>query len=220
MCDAYLAAGARGLSLLFSSGDGGVSGGQSQGCTTFIPTQVTVLIVSLSDVPVASHLDAVRPLIVRSSDNAQHLFTAFVTSVGATQSLAASFRIFPFLSSFTGINPEVVASFSGGGFSNFFTTPDFQSTQVAAYLESIGTLNQGLFNASGRAFPDVALQGVNFEIAVGGEFGLVDGTSCSTPTLAGIFALVNDQLLAAGKPTLGFLNPLYETYLFIASCVD
>lgn len=31
-------AGARGISLLFSSGDGGVSGGQSQQCTKFVPT--------------------------------------------------------------------------------------------------------------------------------------------------------------------------------------
>lgn len=30
--------GARGISILFSSGDGGVSGGQSQQCTNFIPT--------------------------------------------------------------------------------------------------------------------------------------------------------------------------------------
>lgn len=35
----------------------------------------------------------------------------------------------------------------------------------------------------------------------------VSGTSASTPVVAGIFALVNDKRLAAGKPTLGFLNP-------------
>ncbi|KAI4525603.1 subtilisin-like protein [Schizophyllum commune Loenen D] len=38
ICDAYMTLGARGVSLLFSSGDGGVSGSQSQSCTTFIPT--------------------------------------------------------------------------------------------------------------------------------------------------------------------------------------
>lgn len=31
-------AGVRGISILFSSGDGGVSGGQSQQCTTYVPT--------------------------------------------------------------------------------------------------------------------------------------------------------------------------------------
>jgi tripeptidyl-peptidase-1 len=38
LCDAYMTAGTRGVSILFASGDGGVSGSQSQSCTTFIPT--------------------------------------------------------------------------------------------------------------------------------------------------------------------------------------
>jgi tripeptidyl-peptidase-1 len=35
----------------------------------------------------------------------------------------------------------------------------------------------------------------------------LDGTSASSPTAAAVIALVNDALIAAGKPTLGFLNP-------------
>lgn len=31
--------------------------------------------------------------------------------------------------------------------------------------------------------------------------------SAATPTAASIIALINDALLAAGKPVLGFLNP-------------
>ncbi|KAJ2981143.1 hypothetical protein NUW54_g10910 [Trametes sanguinea] len=38
LCSAYMALGARGTSILFSSGDGGVSGTQSQRCTSFVPT--------------------------------------------------------------------------------------------------------------------------------------------------------------------------------------
>lgn len=38
LCNAHMQLGARGVSILFSSGDGGVSGSQSQTCTTFIPT--------------------------------------------------------------------------------------------------------------------------------------------------------------------------------------
>lgn len=38
LCNAYAQLGARGTSVFFSSGDGGVSGSQSQSCTTFIPT--------------------------------------------------------------------------------------------------------------------------------------------------------------------------------------
>jgi tripeptidyl-peptidase-1 len=38
--------------------------------------------------------------------------------------------------------------------------------------------------------------------------GTVSGTSASAPTFASIIALLNDELIAAGKPPLGFLNPL------------
>ena len=53
----------------------------------------------------------------------------FVTTVGGT----------------VGINPEKAVNFSGGGFSNYFARPSYQSTTVAKYLASIGTKNQGLF---------------------------------------------------------------------------
>ena len=35
----------------------------------------------------------------------------------------------------------------------------------------------------------------------------VGGTSAAAPNFAAVIALVNDALLAQGKPTLGFLNP-------------
>lgn len=40
-----------------------------------------------------------------------------------------------------------------------------------------------------------------------GNVTTIGGTSASSPTVAAIFALVNDALLAAGKPQLGFVNP-------------
>jgi len=36
----------------------------------------------------------------------------------------------------------------------------------------------------------------------------VAGTSAASPTAGGIFGLLNDKRLAAGKASLGFLNPL------------
>lgn len=35
----------------------------------------------------------------------------------------------------------------------------------------------------------------------------IGGTSASSPTFAAVIALVNDALIAKGKPALGFLNP-------------
>ena len=115
-----------------------------------------------------------------------------MTSVGSTQ----------------GINPETAAPFTSGGFSNIFAQPDYQADAVAGYLKTLGNTNQGLFNASGRAFPDVATQGVQFAINVGGQFQGVDGTSASSPTFASVVALLNDARLNAGQAPLGFLNPL------------
>ncbi|KAJ7051989.1 family S53 protease-like protein [Mycena amicta] len=118
----------------------------------------------------------------------------FVTSVGSTTQIV-----------------EVAASFSSGGFSNYFPIPSYQATAVASYLSAIGSTNSGRFNRMGRAFPDISTQGVNFVVTVAsvtGGIGPVQGTSCSAPTLASMIALLNDELISAGKPQLGFLNPL------------
>ncbi len=49
--------------------------------------------------------------------------------------------------------------------------------------------------------------GYHFSVLWGAVAHLQDGTSASTPTVAAIIALVNDALIDAGRPPLGFLNP-------------
>lgn len=115
----------------------------------------------------------------------------FMTSVGATR----------------GIN-ETAASFSSGGFSNYFTIPSYQASAVSGYKSLLGTTNAGKFNNTGRGFPDVSAQGQNVQIVTGGRTGSVAGTSCSSPIFASVVALLNDRLIAAGRSPLGFLNPL------------
>jgi tripeptidyl-peptidase-1 len=108
--------------------------------------------------------------------------------------------------------PEIAVNFTGGGFSNYFPQPSYQDPVVPNYLETLPSSFKGKFNRSGRAYPDVALQGWHFEVIAGGILGLVSGTSASSPTFAGIIALVNDRLGQAGKKPLGFLNPfLYQS---------
>ncbi|KAI0062174.1 family S53 protease [Artomyces pyxidatus] len=160
VCNAYAQLGARGTSLLFASGDGGVSGGQfTSDCTTFIPTFPSTC--------------------------------PFVTSVGGT----------------AGLHPETAANFSAGGFSTLFPMPSYQAEAVNWFLSGLGSTFSGLFNASGRAYPDLSAVGVNVPIVWEGKVGTVDGTSCSTPITAGMIALLNDELIAAKKSPLGFLNP-------------
>ena len=47
---------------------------------------------------------------------------------------------------------------SGGGFSNYFTAPSYQAHIVDKYIESLGGQHRGLYNESGRGYPDVAAQ--------------------------------------------------------------
>ncbi|KAF8169745.1 family S53 protease-like protein [Mycena galopus ATCC 62051] len=114
----------------------------------------------------------------------------WVTAVGATVGI-----------------PEKAANFSGGGFSVFFPTPEYQKTAVSSFLHGLPRNFSGTFNKTGRAIPDVAMQGFNYEIVNNNVTMAVTGTSASTPAFASIIALINDRLIAAGKPVLGFLNP-------------
>ncbi|KAJ6519079.1 family S53 protease [Mycena sanguinolenta] len=159
VCNAYMGLGARGTSIFFSSGDGGVAGNGAVQCDTFQPSFP-------SSCP-------------------------YVTSVGSTGGAA----------------PEIASNFSSGGFSNVFPIPSYQADAVAGYLKALGSTNKGLFNSSGRGFPDIAAQGELVSIVSGGNQLGVDGTSASAPIFASTIALINDELIANGKPTLGFLNP-------------
>ncbi|KAJ5594651.1 Peptidase S8/S53 subtilisin/kexin/sedolisin [Penicillium hispanicum] len=120
----------------------------------------------------------------------------WVTSVGAT----------------TGTSPERAVYFSSGGFSDLWDRPAYQDDAVNDYLHKLGDQWSGLFNAKGRAFPDVAAQGQNFAIYEKQQLTKVDGTSASAPAFAGIIALLNDARVKDNHSTLGFLNPwLYST---------
>ncbi|TFL02036.1 subtilisin-like protein [Pterulicium gracile] len=120
----------------------------------------------------------------------------FVTAVGGT----------------VGTNPETTVGFTGGGFSNLFPRPKYQDAAVTGYLGAIGNSNAGLFNNTGRGYPDVAAQGRGFQVVVAGRVISVGGTSASSPTIAAIFALLNDYRISRGGGPLGFLNPLiYST---------
>lgn len=122
--------------------------------------------------------------------------------------------------------PEIVAYdttngyASGSGFSNYFAQPSYQSSVVNSYVASLKGKYNGLYNKSGRAYPDLAAQGFRYVIVYQGAPTAVDGTSCSSPTTSSIFALVNDALISAGKAPLGFLNPLLYSGLGSSSFND
>jgi tripeptidyl-peptidase-1 len=114
----------------------------------------------------------------------------YITSVGGT-SWAGIFNPNP--------AKPVAWTGSGGGFSWEFPAPPHQGKTVSSYLDS-HKRDQGFpvpgvaFNASGRAYPDISAVAV-------------EGTSQSSPTMAGIFSLLMDMRLNAGLPPLGFIGP-------------
>ena len=157
----FVKAGARGITLMFASGDSGAD---------------------CEDGKFTPNWPAGSP---------------YVTAVGGTQ----------------GSGPEAAVGLSSGGFSNRYTTPAWQKAAVATYLNSSAVPKRSYFNATGRGFPDMAAQAVNF-IVVADRIPNpgVAGTSCASPTAAGVISLLNDLRLQQGKPTLGFLNPfLYQS---------
>jgi tripeptidyl-peptidase-1 len=114
---------------------------------------------------------------------------------------------------------------SGGGFSNIFPQPSYQQAAVSHYLNTYnppykyyeGTDNQnigangGVYNRIGRGYPDVAAVGDNILIFNLGAPTLIGGTSASAPVFAALLTRVNEERLAAGKSTVGFVNPtLYK----------
>lgn len=102
---------------------------------------------------------------------------------------------------------------TGGGFSNRYARPAFQRRAVEAYLQDPvvkgGLPPAGMWNASGRAYPDVSAIGQNLLLYIGGRLNDNGGTSASTPIVAGLLALVNDARLGAGKPPLGPAAPWF-----------
>ena len=109
--------------------------------------------------------------------------------------------------------PELAWEGSSGGFSNQFAQPSWQVDSVATFMATAGAAgslpNASFFNATGRGFPDISAQSVNFPVIADGQtLPTVGGTSCAAPTAGGIFGLLNHARLAANKTSLGFLNPL------------
>jgi tripeptidyl-peptidase-1 len=153
--------------------------------------------------------------------------------------------------------PEVAAGISGGGFSVHFPRPSYQRDAVSDYLRILGSEHAGyarfrdqpdlclLCNScsfSGRAYPDIASQAVNYQVVRNNIVEIFQGTDCAVSvclsllptasalwsfsdtqltanvqtacqTVAGIILLINDFRISHNQPKLGFLNPwLYGLY--------
>jgi len=130
----------------------------------------------------------------------------YVTAVGGTDFVTKSV-----------IGDEMAWTDGGGGFSDTFTQPSWQSSAVSTYLSTASLPPSRYYNSAGRGYPDVAaLGGTNNPYFVaysgGAKTAGVGGTSASCPVVAAVFAQLNDIRLKNGKSSLGFLNPFIYQY--------
>jgi len=121
----------------------------------------------------------------------------YVTAIGATQG---------------GINggSEIVCSAktggtitSGGGFSDQFKAPSWQKSTISSYFSNLATQPDAGYATGGRGYPDLAMAGSDYEVVIAGGVYGVCGTSCASPVVAGMTAMVNAQL----GSSVGFINP-------------
>lgn len=181
----------RGTTIVASSGDAGAPGRTSEGCVSNRP------------------VNAVFP---GSSE--------FVISVGATfvetKNTSDNSRT-PLCSNHSCVegNIEHITNFdnvswtSGGGFSNYTNSSYWQKKVIDDYLEITPSLpNSSTFNSNGRAYPDISLVGHSCPTYIGGTLQKIDGTSCSSPLMAGLIAVINKHQLSKNKSIVGYFNPL------------
>lgn len=194
-CNEFMKLGTRGVSVVVASGDSGVAGRQGD------PTPSNCLgekgNVFAPDFPASC---------------------PYLTAVGAT--------VIPLGSHAKDHKEEAVSRFpSGGGFSNIYKQPDWQSKAVEDYFskakpsypyyESVDNssfgANGGIYNRIGRGYPDVSAIGDNVVIFTSGLPNVIGGTSASAPVFAAMLTRINEERLAANKSTVGYVNPtLYK----------
>ena len=176
VCEGFAQLGARGVTVLFGSGDEGV--GKDGKCFQ-------------------NGNDRKKSFLPKFPASCP-----YVTAVGSTRYFS------PEIMGFDARNGFV----SGGGFSNYFLRPWYQDTIVGTYLKDhVKDMHTGLYNPAGRGIPDISAMGYHFPVVWNGTAHLIDGTSASAPVIASVIALVNDALIAEGKPPMGFINPwIYE----------
>ncbi|MCJ1404465.1 hypothetical protein MMC11_007690 [Xylographa trunciseda] len=185
-CNEYMKLGMAGVTIIYSSGDNGVAGNGAQCCTKAKCAGGTYN---------AGGSGTFNPSFPGTCP--------YVTSVGATQIVPGASVTAPEEACETVI-------FSGGGFSNVFAMPSYQSTAVKSYFTNhkpTYTATQYNNSQTVRGYPDVSANGANYVVAVDGNVTLVYGTSASAPVFGSIITLINEQRVAAGKGAVGFINP-------------
>lgn len=195
-CAEYMKLGLRGVSVVAASGNVGVVSSKNRGC-------------------LGEDADIFDPDFIATCP--------YITAVGATQLPRGGDPFNPAEQAvFMEYPPPSYNLTSGGGFSNIFKRPEYQASSVETYFaraqldlpyyetvnnESFGA-DGGVYNRIGRAYPDVSCVGGNILSWLRGEVGVGGGTSIATPIFAAMLTRINEERLAAGMSSVGFVNPV------------
>lgn len=190
----YLKIAARGVTMIVASGDSGAPGRSDEACSGINRTVVSVFPGSSPYV-----LSVGATFVVEdNSDTSKQWGTPLCQnnqcSVGQREAV---------------VNFNNVSWTSGGGFGSDpnVPTPKWQIPAVKSYLSANPPLPT-FFNKNGRAYPDISVVGHNCPTWQYGTLGSVDGTSCSSPTMASIVAILNSHQVSKGKSRMGLIAPV------------
>ena len=195
-CYEWMKLGLQGVSIVFASGDSGVANRYNAGYNN-------------------SCLNAEYGYVDTNGTKFSPSFPVncpYVTAVGATTLLTDSIDGGEQAVAEPDPDNPLLDFYSGGGFSDVFGLPDYQSEAVNNYLTNYAPkYAPGVYNNSGnsRGFPDVAALGLNLATVYLNQTLGVGGTSASAPIVASIVNLLNEERLNAGKGPIGFLNPVF-----------
>jgi tripeptidyl-peptidase-1 len=89
---------------------------------------------------------------------------------------------------------------------------------VEHYIMNTTGRRPGHLDTTKRCCPDLSIYDTGYYILQDGQETPIGGTSASAPVFSGMISLINDKLLSAGKPPLGFLN--YWLYQNEAAFLD
>ena len=84
--------------------------------------------------------------------------------------------------------------------------PSWQASAVQSYLSKSSPVSG--YNAKGRAYPDISLLSNDYQVIIGGQVIVTDGTSASTPAFAAmskyLFILYTSNIILIIYWTISF----------------
>lgn len=207
LCNEFMKLGLQGTTFTISSGDYGVAAQPGSRAPEYSLSNGCVVVGSYNKTIAGYRLHHPKGVNGTVFQGQFPATCPYILSVGATRLYPQQIYTDPEsvmqLPHLTGFYDKADIEFSsGGGFSNYFKQPSYQSKAVESYFaehdpgypyyefngvdfhdpaSNIG-VNGGIYNRIGRGFPDVSSNGAHVDVVFYGSKIWQAGTSCAAPT--------------------------------------